>query len=192
MSLTTHRRVFPPETVIDPEQVRMAAAGNRLAAQQLMATIRPLVLCYCRTRMRGSWITGEDIAQETCLALLAALPSYDESRGTLVSLAYGIARHLLATTYRQAGRRPATSFAEMPDMPAPEAGPEEQAVQRDQFDRLAPHLTSLSVRQQQVVLLRVMHALSAEETAVAIDSTAGSVRVAQHRALQRLRTAVLA
>jgi len=38
--------------------------------------------------------------------------------------------------------------------------------------------------------LRVVVGLSAEETADAIGSTPGAVRVAQHRALNRLRKAV--
>ena len=36
-------------------------------------------------------------------------------------------------------------------------------------------------------VLRLIVGLSADETAVAVDSTAGAVRVAQHRALTKLR-----
>jgi DNA-directed RNA polymerase specialized sigma24 family protein len=48
----------------------------------------------------------------------------------------------------------------------------------------------LTPRQRKVLILRVVVGLSAEETAGAVGSTPGAVRVAQHRALNRLRAAV--
>jgi RNA polymerase sigma-70 factor (ECF subfamily) len=42
-------------------------------------------------------------------------------------------------------------------------------------------------KQREILLLRVVVGLSAEETAEAVGSTPGAVRVAQHRALTRLR-----
>lgn len=48
-------------------------------------------------------------------------------------------------------------------------------------------LQVLPDKQREIVLLRVVVGLSAEETAEAVGSTPGAVRVAQHRALARLR-----
>ena len=45
-------------------------------------------------------------------------------------------------------------------------------------------------KQREIVVLRVVVGLSAEETAEAVGSTPGAVRVAQHRALARLRKAL--
>ncbi|REO45365.1 RNA polymerase subunit sigma, partial [Mycobacterium tuberculosis] len=42
------------------------------------------------------------------------------------------------------------------------------------------------------LILRVVVGLSAEETAAAVGSTTGAVRVAQHRALQRLKDEIVA
>jgi RNA polymerase sigma-70 factor (ECF subfamily) len=49
-------------------------------------------------------------------------------------------------------------------------------------------LDRLPEKQREIVVLRVVVGLSAEETAEAVGSTPGAVRVAQHRALVRLRT----
>ena len=49
------------------------------------------------------------------------------------------------------------------------------------LDLLPPH-------QRELLLLRVVVGLSAEETGAALGMTPGAVRVAQHRALSRLRT----
>lgn len=43
-------------------------------------------------------------------------------------------------------------------------------------------------KQREILVLRVVVGLSAEETAEAVGSTPGAVRVAQHRALSRLRS----
>jgi RNA polymerase sigma-70 factor (ECF subfamily) len=48
-------------------------------------------------------------------------------------------------------------------------------------------LDVLPDKQREIVVLRVVVGLSAEETAEAVGSTPGAVRVAQHRALARLR-----
>jgi DNA-directed RNA polymerase specialized sigma24 family protein len=48
-------------------------------------------------------------------------------------------------------------------------------------------LESVSERQREILHLRVVVGLSVEETAEAVGSTPGAVRVAQHRALNRLR-----
>jgi RNA polymerase sigma-70 factor (ECF subfamily) len=48
----------------------------------------------------------------------------------------------------------------------------------------------LPPKQREILVLRVVVGLSAEETADAVNSTPGAVRVAQHRALSRLRKAL--
>lgn len=48
-------------------------------------------------------------------------------------------------------------------------------------------LRILPDKQREIVVLRIVVGLSAEETAGVVGSTAGAVRVAQHRALTRLR-----
>jgi RNA polymerase sigma-70 factor (ECF subfamily) len=48
-------------------------------------------------------------------------------------------------------------------------------------------LHKLPARQREILVLRVAVGLSAEEVALAVESTPGAVRVAQHRALTRMR-----
>ena len=52
-------------------------------------------------------------------------------------------------------------------------------------------LEILPDKQREILILRVVVGLSAEETAEAVGSTAGAVRVAQHRALARLKSAIV-
>jgi RNA polymerase sigma-70 factor (ECF subfamily) len=60
-------------------------------------------------------------------------------------------------------------------------------MQADLSRRMSDLLDVLPEKQRDIVLLRVVVGLSAEETAEAVGSTPGAVRVAQHRALARLR-----
>ncbi len=53
-------------------------------------------------------------------------------------------------------------------------------------------LQTLPEKQREILVLRVVVGMSAEETAEAVGSTAGAVRVAQHRALSRLKAEIMA
>ena len=79
---------------------------------------------------------------------------------------------------------PTDEFPEDADLAA---GPEELAVAGAQADEVWALLSELPEHQRELITLRVAVGLSAEETAQALDMTAGAVRVAQHRALGRLR-----
>ncbi|MEU9690166.1 sigma factor-like helix-turn-helix DNA-binding protein, partial [Amycolatopsis japonica] len=59
-------------------------------------------------------------------------------------------------------------------------------------ERMSQLLRVLPDKQREIVVLRVVVGLSAEETAEAVGSTPGAVRVAQHRALARLRKVLAA
>jgi RNA polymerase sigma-70 factor (ECF subfamily) len=66
-------------------------------------------------------------------------------------------------------------------------GPEESALQAADAVRARDLLSRLPDNLRELLVLRVAVGLSAEETGRAMGMTAGAVRVAQHRALNRLR-----
>jgi RNA polymerase sigma-70 factor (ECF subfamily) len=156
--------------------------------ESIVRSLRPLILRYCRARMPGSWDTADDVTQEVCIALLTALPRYQEMGRGLPAYAYGIASHKVADAMRAASRR-AVPMAELPDVPDTVGGPEETVVAtiraRDLLNALPPPMRRL-------VTLRVLAGCSAEQTAEALGMTPGAVRVAQHRAMGRLRSVAAA
>ncbi|HEX7306939.1 sigma-70 family RNA polymerase sigma factor, partial [Lentzea sp.] len=79
---------------------------------------------------------------------------------------------------------------EVPDGPSLAIDPEESALLGSLSVRLGQLLRVLPDKQREILLLRVVAGLTAEETAEATGSTPGAVRVAQHRALAKLRTSV--
>jgi RNA polymerase sigma-70 factor, ECF subfamily len=63
-------------------------------------------------------------------------------------------------------------------------------VRRCQAERCRHLLGQLPSAQREILVLRVAVGMSAEETGRALGMTPGAVRVAQHRALTRLRNLV--
>lgn len=168
------------------EHVARAVAGDRVAIERLLGTIRPLIVRYCRARV-GSFASADDVAQDVCLAVLTSLPSYRDQGRPFLAFVYGIAAHKVADSFRSFSRNKSEAVPELPESMDTAAGPEQRAMQGELSDQMATLLRVLPEKQREIVVLRVMVGLSAEETAEAVGSTPGAVRVAQHRALSRLR-----
>ena len=126
------------------------------------------------------------------MAAMMALPRYQDQGRPFLAFVYGIAAHKVADAHRAAGRNKADPTDVVPERMDVHAGPEQMAINADAGDRMNALLQLLPEKQREILILRVVVGLSAEETADAVGSTAGAVRVAQHRALARLKTEIVA
>lgn len=173
--------------------VAAAAQGDRTALAQVLRTIRPLVVRYCRARVgaaeRGQ-LSADDVAQEVCLAVMTALPRYQDQGRPFMAFVYGIAAHKVADAHRSAARNRADPVAEVPESMSLDDTPEEQALNAETSRQMKQLLGTLPEKQREILVLRLVVGLSAEETAAAVGSTAGAIRVAQHRAIARLKKEV--
>jgi RNA polymerase sigma-70 factor, ECF subfamily len=171
-----------------------AVAGNRDALREVLETIRPIVVRYCRARIgtaERSGLSADDVAQEVCLAAITALPRYKDQGRPFLAFVYGIAAHKVADAHRAAARNRAEPTDEVPERPTGDLGPEQMAIEADSAARMSALLDLLPAKQREILILRVVVGLSAEETADAVGSSPGAVRVAQHRALARLRAEII-
>jgi RNA polymerase sigma-70 factor (ECF subfamily) len=109
-----------------------------------------------------------------------------------LAFVYGIAAHKVADAHRAVARNRAEPTDEIPERAAVDASPEQMALDADSAARMTELLNVLPAKQREILILRVVVGLSAEETAEAVGSSAGAVRVAQHRALTRLRAEIIA
>ncbi|EMD28488.1 RNA polymerase sigma factor ShbA [Amycolatopsis azurea] len=177
---------------LDP-LVRDAGDGNPAAIQSLLRMIGPVVVRYCRARMGGrdlSYLSADDVAQEVCMAVLKALPGYQDRGGSFLYLVHAIAANKVADAYRAVSRDRSEPVPELPERPIADNEPETHALHLDLGARLNRLLSTLPRVQQEILALRIAVGLSAAETAEALGISAGNVRVTQHRALARLRTMV--
>jgi RNA polymerase sigma-70 factor, ECF subfamily len=172
----------------------LAARGQPAAVETLLRQIRPMIVRYCRARLRhisGHYQAADDVTQEVCIAVLTALPRYQDMGRPFASFVFGIASHKVADAMRSAARL-AIPTQDLPDGPDHRPGPEETVVAYLEAERARALLARLPANQRELLVLRLMTGLSAEETGDALGMTAGAVRVAQHRALARLRAIALA
>jgi RNA polymerase sigma-70 factor (ECF subfamily) len=174
-----------------PSGLIAAVRGDCRARDELLALIQPLVLQYCRGRLgRQESVLGsaDDVAQEVYVAVVRALGSYQPAGLSFRAFVYGIAAHKVTDAFRAIGRNRTQAMAELPDVPPVATdSPEHHALTAERSAALRALLAHLTPRQREVLVLRVAVGVSAEEAAEAVGSTAGAVRVTQHRALVRLR-----
>jgi RNA polymerase sigma-70 factor (ECF subfamily) len=170
-----------------------AIQGDQVAVNFVLRTIRPLVVRYCRARLgrtERTFASADDVAQEVCMAVLTALSTYRDQGRPFLAFVYGIAAHKVIDAHRAAGRNKSEPVSDVPDSPEVGDGPEQRALQFESAGEMGRLLEVLPEKQREILVLRVVNGLSAEETAEAVGSTPGAVRVAQHRALTRLRKAM--
>jgi RNA polymerase sigma-70 factor (ECF subfamily) len=177
-------------TDVPDELVARAMTGDPQAVGTVIALIRPMVVRYCRARLGRvdrSSVSADDVAQEVCLAVLTALPGYRVQGRPFLAFVYGIASHKVIDAHRAATRNRSEPVADVPDAVEVADGPEQRALRVELSSEVGKLLDTLPDKQREILVLRVVVGLSAEETAEAVGSTPGAVRVAQHRALARLR-----
>jgi len=155
--------------------------------EAVLRALRPVILRYCRARL--SHHAADDVAQEVCLALIAARHGQRDgipAGRTVTAYAFGIAQHKVADAMR-ASARLAMSVPDLRDIADHRPGPEETVLARWEGEQVRRALAQLSPPQRHLLLLRVVSGFTAAETGAVLGMSAEAVRVAQHRALARMR-----
>lgn len=173
--------------------VAAAVNGDREAVTRVLELVRPPVVRYCRSRIGGAEranLSADDVAQEVLIAVVSALPGYRDQGRPFMAFVYGIASHKVADAHRGSARNRSDPVEHLPETLADGSGPEGRVLDGEFNRRVGALLDTLSEKQREIIRLRIIVGLSAEETAEALDSTAGAVRVAQHRAMKQLRATI--
>lgn len=181
--------------VVDDLDVQAAEAsqGHPRALEELLARLTPIVHRYCRARLGGRErpiMSPEDLTQDVLLSVITALSRWRREDGPFLGFVYGIAAHKTANAFRSLGRDRSAATSDVPELleiTESASGPEQLAVDAAVRHRLHLLLEHLPDRQREVLLLRTVVGLSVDEVADATGITLGAVRIAQHRALCRLR-----
>lgn len=173
----------------------LAVRGDDGAMDSLLREVRPMVVRYCRARLaRVSGLAhySDDVAQEVCIALLSAIPRYQDRGRPFAAFVFKIAAHKVADTLRVAGRAEVVPTDAIPEQPDEAPGPEEAAVRVIEAQHARELLNELPEQQRKLLVMRVITGLTADETGHVLGMSAGAVRVAQHRAIARLRQVAVA
>jgi RNA polymerase sigma-70 factor (ECF subfamily) len=103
----------------------------------------------------------------------------------LVPWLVGICRHVVADVQRAKHR---WGYEEPHDYASDAPGPADQLASREERALVRAAFARLDPDEQELLELRVVAGLSSDEVAAALDKKASAVRMAQMRALGRLRT----
>lgn len=186
---------MPPtdyQVLADPDLVAEARAGEPMAIHRLIAAVRRAVHAYSRARLStctGGAEVAEDVTQDVCLAVVDALPRYQETGAPFAALVFAITKNKIVDARRRFGRSPVHVSGELPDRSEPGPGPEQQTMARSDVEVVRSLLDQLPVRMARVVWLRA-HGLGAGEVGAIVGLTANAVRVTQHRGVTALRRLV--
>lgn len=124
------------------------------------------------------------------MAVLNALPNYRREGRPFLAFVYGIAGNKIVDAHRAAGRSRSNPVAEFPDVMSADPNPEQVVMDASVAVRMHELLKELPTNQREILIMRVGAGMSADETAQALGTSPGAVRVAQHRALAKLRQLV--
>src|SRR4051812_11345332 len=167
--------------------VHRAKTGDRTATELLVAQLRPRVFRYVLARVLDPHL-ADDVTQEVTVTVLTALPRHVDQGRPFTAWVFGIAANKISESRRTAVRRHEAATATLPERNADASFEPETAVLRMETSQyVAKLLDGLPAAQAEILRLRVAAGLSADETAEVLGMTSGAVRVAQHRALARLR-----
>lgn len=166
-----------------------AAAGDDHAVTDIVRIVHPLVRRYCAARLGSGGnlqVTADDIAQEICLATVQAIPRYRDQGKSFLAFVYGISANKVADAFRRAAQHtyPVPDF---PDQPSSAPGPEELALAAERRHATYELMEVLAPAHREVLVMRLILGWTAAQTAEAIGTSPGVVRVMQHRALNKLR-----
>jgi len=161
-----------------------ARSGDEWAMTCLFRESNPALLRYLRHHAPD---VADDLLAETWLAAAKHLPRFKGDADDLRAWLFAVARRRVADHYRRRHRRPdLVSLDPETDFPARDTTDEAVIGSISAQGAIEALVRELPKDQAEVVLLRVVADLSAEQVAKVLGRSPGSVRVLQHRALRRL------
>jgi len=170
------------------EVIAAARAGAEWAIAALYDELQPPLLAYLRSQERGE---AEDLAAEVWQGIGEGLSRFEGDEASFRAWAFTIARHRLIDWRRRRARRPevvagddrleSISGVEDAASTAIASVASEEAIRRIR-EILPPD-------QAEVIMLRVLGDLDADQVGRILGKRPGTIRVLQHRALRRLAEA---
>jgi len=164
--------------------VERAVDRDLTALSRLYDIYHERIYRYILVRLRNV-ADAEDLASRTFLRMVERIDSFkpNASGGSFGGWLFKIAHNLIVDWFR--GRKATAPLTEGYEAVGP--GPEELASEDESVREILRALDYLSADQRQVLLLRLVGALSCRETAAVIGTTEGNVRALQHRGVHKLR-----
>lgn len=192
----------------DRDLVALAIAGDQAAMSQLLLTHHAAIVAAIRKVLGdqlGARVSSEDVAQQVYIdAFRGVTELADRGEGDLRSWLLRIARNRAVDELRResaqkrggangaAGGRASSNALSLEEalldqVARSERTPMQSAARREAIEIMRAAIKSLVPEQQQVLKMRYLQGLSAEETATQLGKTPRMVHRLCDRAMERLR-----
>ena len=160
-----------------------ARLGEEWAVAAIWRDLHPRLLRYLRVAVPGGGV--EDLASDVWLEVASGLGRFAGDRQAFLRWTFTICRRrVIDGGRREARRRTDPVPPEVLELHAPKVDGE--LAGRLALDAALAHLSRLPRDQAEVILLRVVVGLDADSVGEILGKRPGTVRVLQHRGLERL------
>jgi RNA polymerase sigma-70 factor, ECF subfamily len=163
--------------------VEQARQRDPDAWEALYRRAHPRLLAFAGRRLGAE--DARDAVSETMTRAVASIGRYERRNAGFEGWLFGILRNVIRDIQRRQRRRPTAPLSDEPVGGAPD--PLAVALRVEEADAMRAAFARLRPADRELLELRVVAGLPAEEVAVALGRRAGAVRMAQARALERLR-----
>jgi RNA polymerase sigma-70 factor (ECF subfamily) len=166
--------------------VERARAGDADAWEELYRRAYPGLLAYARRRLPSQ--QAEDAVSETMTRAVGSINRFAWRDVAFDGWLFGIHRHVVVDAQRAHGRAPRSGTgSEAPEVASGDPSPLEALVHTHELAAVRAAFGRLDPADRELLELRVVAGLPAEEVAAVLGKRPGAVRMAQSRALARLR-----
>lgn len=168
--------------------IARARDGEQAALNELVVIYWPLIyrLALAKT---GSSEDAREIAQDTFLRALAALPRYQETNATFKTYLTRITHNLIIDYYRKRGRAPQmvdiTPYNET--IIDASTRPEQAVVSAERRREIVKLLALLPEEQRRVIELRILQGVAVADVARIMGKSSAAIKMLQQRALRKLK-----
>ncbi len=167
-----------------PSVLAAAQSGGSWAFDRLYRAFAPSVVGYLR--MQGA-ADPEDLTNEVFLNVFTAIESFAGEEGQFRSWIFTIAHRRLVDERRRAGRRPHMATAEADEQADAGGDVEDEVLRRMSVERVRKLCDCLAPDQRDVLLLRMLSAMTVEQAAEALGKSPTAVKALQRRAVAAIR-----
>ncbi|HCB04871.1 MAG TPA: hypothetical protein DEQ43_11610 [Nocardioides bacterium] len=169
--------------------VDRARRGDPDAWELLYRRAYPRLIAFARRRLMAEE-QAEEAVSETMARAMDAIGRYRPGSSGIEGWLFGIARNVVLESYRSSGRHRATDPTSLTAIAATPAqgSPEHAVLVTEERRMLVTAFERLSAADRELLELRVLAGLDAQQVGALTGRRAGAVRTAQSRALARLRT----
>ena len=158
-----------------------AKEGAPWAFEALYRDLSPVVAGYLRVQGASE---PDDLTSEVFERAFTRIRSFSGTEGQFRSWVFTIAHNRLVDDRRRLARRPVMADG-VPDLAAGDV--EDEAMRRLATERVRRLCGQLAPDQRDVILLRMVGALTVEEVAAVVRKSPGAVKALQRRGVAALR-----